>query len=177
MPAQLIPDPAGVNGLQPSAVGTTIEAVNGDSVALPIGTLVEIIVPFNPPTSPPYSGAPAATPFQVKRSATTADFYLLGVVSGIVPTTGPATQTSTAQNSVPVGGIAEITVEGPAQILCDDTGGATTEGDPLIQSSTTDGHAKTNTTTAVLGKTIGTALQTVTIGSGSALVWAYIHKV
>jgi len=93
-----------------------------------------------------------------------------------VPTTGPATQTATAQNSVPVGGIAEILVKGVCQIIMDDTGGGVTLGDNIAQSTITAGQGATSTSTATAGKTIGQCLQTVTIASGSAQVWALIGK-
>jgi hypothetical protein len=174
MPTGLIYNPGAVDGLNAYAGNVTIMAINGDTVALPMGTLVEVVTPFAGPSSPPYSGTPA--PFLVKRSATTADFMLLGVVTGVVPTTGPATQTAASSNSVPVGGVAEITIDGLCQIIMDDTGGGVTVKDNIAQSTITAGEGATSTSTATAGKTIGQVLQTVTIASGNALVWAYIHK-
>ena len=174
MPTGLIYNPGAVDGLNAYAGNLTIMAINGDTVALPIGTLVEIATPFTGPTSPPYSGTPA--PVNVIRSSTTPDFMLIGVITGTVPTTGPATQTATAQNSVPIGGVCEVTVDGICQIIMDDTGGGVTAKDNIAQSTITAGQGATSTSTATAGKTIGQVLQTVTIASGNALVWAWIHK-
>lgn len=73
-----------------------------------------------------------------------------------------------------VGGLAMVAVEGLCQVLFDANN--TTSGHLALQSSTTDGTA-TDSATATLGKTLGAILQTVTISTGTALVWCHIHGV
>ena len=155
MPVGQITNPLAEEGENASNGSLEETYVNGDSVALAVGQLVEFIVPFTG----------AGTTLQVKRSSTTPDFLLAGVVTGGSAPGQPAA----------VGGPVTVLVKGKAQIICDDTGGGVTAGDNLQQSTTTAGQAKTTTTTATVGKTIGVALQTVTIASGSALVYAAIH--
>lgn len=128
---------------------------------LPMGTLVEL-ESYTASITGDGVYVPPAVPV-VQPSATTADFLLLGVVLG---------GSSRGSAAIP-GGIAQVCVDGICQVLCDNT---TTVGHPLVQSTSIAGAAHDNSTTAVLGKTIGTALQAVTISSGTALVWSYIHK-
>lgn len=126
----------------------------------PLGTLMEIVTPYTGPGT----GALATMP-TVQPSSTTADFLLLGPVDG-----GSTNLVANAATSVVSGTVCTILRMGVGQILCDAT---TTAGLPLIQSAATAGAAKTNAT-PVASKTIGTALQAVTISSGTALVWASI---
>lgn len=100
-------------------------------------------------------------PFLVKKVTTTPDFLMLGVVVG-APTLG-----------VVPGGPVQVLVEGVTQVLFDANN--TTHGHLALQSSTTAGTA-TDSATATLGKTLGVILQTLTISSGTALVWVYVHK-
>lgn len=145
MGSQLIGDP-GAQESEGAEMGIEYaQVVNGDSVILPIGALVEIIIPF--PGS-------ATTAFLVQRSATTADFLLLGIVSGA---------------AIPVGGSGRVTVEGVALANFD---GSTTEGHVAVQSTGTAGDC-TDDASAVAYKTIGAILQTIT-GAGQAYV--YVHK-
>jgi hypothetical protein len=159
MPIGQLDNPAAANsdiysGLTGAQLETTdIDCVNGDSVALISGTLVEVVTPY-------VSGA--GVKFQVKRSSTTVDFLLLGVVVG-APTGG-----------VPVGGICQVRTEGPVNMLMDNS--STTLGHPVIQSTTTLGNGHDNSTTAVLGQTIGVCLQTLTISAVNTLVSVLLHK-
>jgi hypothetical protein len=128
----------------------------------PVGTLMEFVSPYTGPGT-------GATPtlVNVQPSSTTADFLLAGIVVG-----GSTNLSANASTSVVSGKVATILWKGIAQILCDAT---TTAALPLIQSAATAGAAKTNAS-PVASKTIGTALQAVTISSGTALVWAMIEK-
>ncbi len=158
MPTGLIYNPAAVDGLNATVGNLTIEAVNGDTVGLSLGQLVEVVTPFTGPSSPPYTGA--SSPFQVKRSATAVDFLLLGVVSGPL---------SAGQTSFAVGSVVEVTVSGLAQVLMD---GATTAGQVVIQSTTTAGEGHSDAT-AVTGQTIGAVLQSI---AAAGLAWALVGK-
>jgi hypothetical protein len=133
--------------------------VSGNS---PIGTLVELLTPFTGPgtTNPP------AVP-TVKPSSTTADGLCIGVIAG------GQSPNSNSGGAVPPGKIANVKVLGIAQVLCDAT---TTAGQFLIQSAATAGCAKTTGSAVTNGQGIGVCLQSVTISSGTALVWALICK-
>jgi hypothetical protein len=147
MGSQLIGDP-GAQESEAAEIGMSyIQVVNGDTVSLPIGTLVEIITPFDP----------TSQSFQVKRSATTADFLLLGIVSG---------------QAIAVGGSGRVTVEGVASALFD---AATTAGDVVTQSTGTAGECKDNGSTVVAGKTIGVVLKSNAVSPYTSYI--YIHKV
>lgn len=133
-------------------------AVSGNS---PIGTLVEIENYAGPGTS-----NPPTVPL-IKPSSTTADSKCVGVI------TGGQSPNSNSGGAVPPGKIANVKVLGVAQVLCDAT---TTAGQPLIQSTTTAGCAKTTGSAVTPGQGVGICLQAVTISSGTALVWALICK-
>lgn len=105
--------------------------------------------------------APPTTPFLIKKATTTPDFLMLGVVVN-APTGGYTP-----------GSAVDVLIEGIAQVLFD--ANSTTAGHAGIQSSTTAGDLTDNATYTV-GKTLATVLQTLTISSGSALVWCYVHK-
>ena len=169
MPNAQLVNPAGVDGLNASVGGITIAAVNGDSVALVAGELVEIVTPYAGATSPGYTTN--RPPFQVKRTLASSQLagLILGVVAGVYPNAG---------SNYPVGAVLEVVVEGPTLITIDDNGGGTTIGDAIIPSVITAGQGSdSGSATPTLGKTIATALQTVTIASGSASVWCYVHRV
>lgn len=116
---------------------TFVNVVNGDTVALPIGTVVQVV-----------TGYAGTGPFTVVRMATTVTFFLVGVVSG---------------QAIPVGGSGRITVEGVAAVIMD---GNTTAGHLCICSATTAGQGL-DSATATLGKTVGTILNTETGGAGA----------
>lgn len=127
---------------------------------LPLGTLVEI---------ENYAGQGSGNPPVVPKcqpSSTTADFYLLGVV------VGGQSAYSNSGGAVPPGDIALVMAKGICQVLFAAT---TTAGDPVLQSTGTAGCGET-ASAAVLYKTIGTCLQSVTIESGTGLAWCYISK-
>ena len=146
MGSQLIGDP-GAQESESAEMGISyVQVVNGDTVSLPNGTLVEVITPFDP----------TAGAFTVKRSATTADFLLLGIVAG---------------GAIPVGGSGRVTVEGVALALFD---AATTAGDVVTQSTGTAGDCKDNSTTAVASKTIGTVLKSNAVSPYTSYI--YVHK-
>jgi hypothetical protein len=132
--------------------------VSGDS---PIGTLVELKGYTGPGTGP------RSTPPTVVPSSTTADKLVVGVIVG-----GQTTNEGQGTSIAP-GQVAQVMVAGVCQVLCDAT---TTEGVSLVQSAATAGCAKDGSGTLVVGEVIGTALQAVTISSGTALVWALIGK-
>ena len=133
-------------------------ATSGSS---PIGTVVELEAYAGPGTT-----NPPAVPY-VKPSSTTADSLCVGVI------VGGQSPNSNSGGSVPPGKIANVQVLGLAQVLCDAT---TTAGQPLIQSAATAGCAKTSGSAVTNGQGIGICLQSVTIASGTKLVWALIGK-
>ena len=146
MGTQIIGDP-GAQESEAAEIGNTyVQVVNGDTVSLAIGTLVEVVIPFDP----------TAGAFTVKRSATTADFLLLGIVAG---------------QAIAVGGSGRVTTEGVALALFD---AATTQGDVVTQSTGTAGLCKDNSTTAVASKTIGTVLKSNAVSPYSSYI--YVHK-
>jgi hypothetical protein len=140
------------------SIGNYHQTVKVDtaSAALPIGTLVELEAYAGPGT-----GNPPTVPV-VQASSTTSDYLLLGVIT-------QGTVTSAAR-TVAAGSAAVVCVMGLCQVLCDAT---TTVGGALIQSAATAGAAAPGT--AAVGKTVGVAVQAVTISSGTALVWAYVR--
>ena len=164
MPNAQLTNPAGA-GYYDAVVdgGLTLDfeidsTVSGSS---PIGTVVELenyagAGTSNPPTVP-----------LVKPSSTTADSRTLGVI------VGGQSPNSNSGGSVPPGKVCSVKVLGLAQVLCDAT---TTAGQPLIQPAATAGCAKTSGSAVTAGQGIGICLQTVTISSGTALVWALIQK-
>jgi hypothetical protein len=155
MPVAQLTNPAAEENEGASSGVHTISAINGDTVALNPGQLVEFVTPFVAGTSQ----------FKVKRSSTTADFLLAGVLTG--------SSTETSAGTIAVGAACEVIVEGHTQGLF---GASTTAGDVVTQSTTTAGICLDAGTTPVLYKTIGVVLNTVTISSGTALVDMYVHK-
>lgn len=110
------------------------------------------------------SGDGAYTPIQVILTTTTVDFTHVGVVIG-----------GSAFGVAPVlGGLVMVATEGVVQALFDANN--TTAGH-LANFSTTTAGTCTDSATATLGKTMGVILQTVTISSGTALVWIHAHLV
>jgi len=103
----------------------------------------------------------STSPILIKKATTSPDFYMLGVVVN-APTGGVAP-----------GGAVEVLTHGVVQCLFDANN--TTAGHLALQSSTTAG-CLTDSSTATLGKTMGTILQSVTISSGTALVWVLVGK-
>ena len=110
------------------------------------------------------TGDGAYTPIQVILTTTSVDFTHCGVVVG-----------GTSWGSIPVvGGLVMVATEGVVQALFDANN--TTAGH-LANFSTTTAGTCTDSATATLGKTMGVILQTVTISSGTALVWIHAHMV
>jgi hypothetical protein len=131
MGSQTIPNPLGEES-ESAAIGETfLNVVNGDTVSLAIGTLVEMVTP--------YSGSGSIT---VKRSATAVDYLLVGIVAG---------------QAIAVGAAGRVAVIGVTQVNMD---GATTAGHVCIQSVTTAGQGH-DAAAAVAGQTIGVILQTI----------------
>jgi hypothetical protein len=160
----VLPNPTGAGYYNAVSYGnyhSEFEILSTVSGNTPVGTLMEVVTPY---TGPGTSNPP--TLVNIQPSSTTADNKLLGPVVG-----GSTGRLANAATSIPPGSTATILRLGIAQILCDAT---TTAGSLLIQSAATAGAAKT--ASGVLGQTIGTALQAVTISSGTALVWADICK-
>lgn len=158
----VLPNPTGAGYYDAASYGNQHVQIPLDSTIsgnTPVGTLMEIENYAGPGT-----GARPTTPL-VQPSSTTADNKLLGVLVGGQQTTGG---TSTA---IAPGALGTICVLGVAQILCDAT---TTAGQLLIQSAATAGAAKCDASAPAVGQSIGVCLQTVTISSGTALVWALI---
>ena len=145
MPEQQITNPGAEESESPS-VGVRHEVdINGDTVALTVGTVVEVITPV--------AGVNA---IKVKRSSTTPDFLLAGVVIG---GTGPGI-------SAVVGGPVMVATEGIVPVNFDTT--APTAGHLALQSTITAGLAG-DSATATLGETIGTVLQ-----AGGASLPSYV---
>lgn len=143
----LIGNPGGVSGEAPDVGITYIQVVNGDTVSLKQGWVVSVVTPFTALTS---------ASFQAKRTPTTADFGILGVVAGA---------------DIPVGGAGRVTTEGVADVIMD---GNTTVGHLCLSSATTAGQGL-DSATATLGKTVGTILATGSGGAG-AKISVYVHK-
>lgn len=164
MPTASATNPTGAGYFNLPVIGGLIidieidSSVSGNS---PIGTLVEL-----KGYSGPGTGA-RATPPTVIPSSTTGDKLCLGVIVG-----GETVNDGNGTTIAP-GSVAQVLISGVAQVLCDAT---TVVGTSLIQSAATAGCAKDGTGTLVVGTVIGTALQAVTISSGTALVWALIAK-
>jgi hypothetical protein len=92
-------------------------------------------------------------------------------------TTTPGAITAGVVTNAPTGGylpgsVVQVVRQGIAQVLCDANN--TTFGQYLIQGSTTAGAA-TASASATAHETIGVCLATTTIGSGTALVYAYVE--
>jgi hypothetical protein len=138
--------------------------------ALTAAILVGMLVEFEATTIVP-AGDGAYTPVYVQPSSTTADALIAGVMIGS-PSVGTA---SAIPNSIAGGAsqVAMVLSYGVTQVLCDNT---TTVGHTLIASTGTAGIAHdAGASTGTAARTIGTALQAVTISSGTALVWAKIN--
>ena len=161
----VVPNPTGAGYYDGSpSIGNQHVSIELDvnSATLPIGTLVELEAYAGPGT-----GNPPTLP-RIQASSETPDNLVLGVLTG-----GKSVGVST---SIAGGSLGVVCVEGICQVLCDAT---TTVGYPLIQSAAHTGTAVCTSAGAAptAGQGIGTCLQAVTISSGTALVWAYIHKV
>ena len=117
------------------------------------------------------AGSTAYTVAMVDQAPTTTGVYLAGVCLGV----GAPGQTSPVPNTIiGLNLIAMCAQDGICQVLCDST---TTIGHTLIPSTTVAGAAHDTAGTGfTVGSTIGVALQAVTISSGTALVWANIHR-
>ena len=157
----LLPNPTGAGYYNLPSIGgleVEIEVDASQATPLPVGSLVQL---------KPYSGPgtnPRSTPPTIIASATTADFELLGIVTG-----GGNSEDANGVVSVAAGQVAKVAVIGSVvQALFDANN--TTVGHLAVQSTTTAG-ACTDSATATVGKTVGVILQAVTIGSGTALVW------
>lgn len=130
------------------------------TVPLTNGMVVRISGGYTPSTGVTSTTVVSSTSIPViAKATTTPDFQTVGVVVN-APTGGYLS-----------GSIVQVCVKGVAQVLCDANN--TTFGHLLITGSTTAGAA-TDSATATLGKTIATCLQSVTIGSGTALVYGYV---
>lgn len=105
--------------------------------------------------------APATGPVLIKKATTTPDFRMLGVVVD-APTGGYTPGSSVA-----------VATEGVVLALFDANN--TVVNHLALCSSTTAGTL-TDSSTATVGKTMGTVMEAVTIASGSALVPIYLHK-
>jgi hypothetical protein len=145
MGTQIIGNPSAEESESAEPGNTYLQVVNGDTVSLPIGTVVSIV-----------SGYAGSGSFTVKRTPTTADFLILGVVSGA---------------AIPVGGAGRVTTEGLAIVTFD---GNTTAGHLCLSSATTAGEGL-DSATATLGKTVGTILNTQSGGAGSS-AYVHVHK-
>jgi hypothetical protein len=124
-----------------------------------VGNAVEIAaaVTYNPVGDGSYTSGL----LYVKKSATTADFGVIGVCVG-----------GSAPGSTPVAkGLCMVRVAGLARVYVNNT---TVLKGPLIQT-TTAGVLK-YTATAVLGKTVGYALQVLTTPAAATLCFAWIWK-
>ena len=104
---------------------------------------------------------PSIGPVLIKKSTTTADFRMVGIVIN-APTGG----------YVP-GSIVQVVVKGWCLALFDANN--TVVNNLALQSTTTAGTL-TNNAAATLGKTMGVVMEAVTIASGTALVPCYIGK-
>lgn len=133
--------------------GQTIEGyVNGDSVALKVGSLVAITTQFTG------SGA-----IKVKRAPAAGTFALVGIV---LPGKGPT-------GTTPKGTICTVCVQGVCQARFKHA--TLTFKHSVIVSTATAGICKT-AATPVLGKTVGVVLQTVTAATPTGLAWIRVQR-
>lgn len=110
--------------------------------ALIKGQLVQVV----------YTTVTPAKPIKVKKTVTTANFSVCGIVKTAVAT----------------GGIAQVVVSGIAKAAIKTN---VVKDKIAVVTGTNAGYAKSGTTTAVLGKTVGVWLQTVTTSTGFALIY------
>jgi hypothetical protein len=127
---------------------------SGVSGSSPIGTVVELEA-YAGPGSQPRSAAPLIQPSTP------------GTPGSIIGAISPGTDLGSTM--IPPGSVATVTICGVCQVLCD---ASTVSGEALVQSPTTAGCAQTSAYPVT--RTLGLCLQTVTISSGTALVWCYI---
>lgn len=108
--------------------------------------------------------APSTGPVLIKKSTTTPDLLFVGIVVN-APTGGYTPGSAVA-----------VLVKGVALALFDANN--TTAGQIAIQSSTTAGTCTegTDAATVQVGTVVGIILESVTIGSGTALVPLYVNK-
>jgi hypothetical protein len=159
MPIGLIDNPGAANsdsysGLAAAQLGpTTIDAVNGDTVALTSGMLVAVVSTGYVPG--------VGVQFKVRRNPTTATPLCIGVV------------VDAAGAGIPVGGIVQVRISGPVNMLMDNN--STTIGHYVLQSTTTLANG-TDSASATAGVTVGVVLQTLTVSAVNTMVSVYISR-
>lgn len=129
--------------------------VEGDS---PFGTVVEL---------EDYSGPGTTNPPAVPLVQPSSTDQLPSVIGVII---GGLSGYATVQKTVPPGKVAQVMTNGICRVLCDAT---TVAGDVLISSPDTAGCARTTADPST--RTIGLCLESVTIDSGTALVWCWVN--
>ena len=134
---------------------------------IPVGTVVKL----ETIATGTITGDGSYTPAYVTPTTTTATFTMFGVVVGGSTLGSSAAPAAVSGVAIGAGQIAMVCVHGVCQILFDANN--TTSGHLALQSTTTAGSA-TDSATATVGKPLGMVLQTVTIASGTALVWCRV---
>ena len=157
-------------------------AINtAQSTSMPIGSLLEVTTAGIGATPGPSGDLGSGTPYTVPMVDLTVhgtagdDTLFAGVYMGAssIGTVTPIAPNKAGGNSPAFVGMCGW--HGFMQVLCDNT---TTIGHCLVISTSTDGCARdSGGTTSVIGTTIGTALQAVTVSSTPLLVWAFVKPV
>lgn len=135
------------------------DVVNGDTIALVVGTLVALVTPITGTTT---------TTFAVKTATTvagTAPLNIGVVVGGQAPAT-----------SIPVGGTGQVVIQGHCRALVDSTVSPTVAGHRLVIGATAGSLSDSGATTAAAGLNYGAVLEPVTIASGTSLVNIWLEK-
>ena len=119
------------------------------------------------------NGTPYTTVQVTPAPESTTGLYAGVFIGG--PALGAA---SYVPNSIPGNPpLAMVGVLGICQVLVDDANGGTTIGHTLkVSAATVGAFSDSGGTTVTTGTTTGIVLQTVTISSGTALVWASINR-
>ena len=164
MPVALDPNitQATINALVPTVLPSGVAAASAPGV----GACVELQT-WNGATS----GATGSPTFPtVALSSTTADFLLLGIITGWQIADAGVTINTT--KTVPT--VVQVATAGDVVAVLTDHASNITAGHVLTQSAATAGLLTDGGTTWVAGKTVGVALTSLTISSGIGLVFAKI---
>ena len=159
MPQAQLTNVAGADGEGFSSGPQIQDVVNGDTVAIPFGTLVQLVTPITGSTT---------TVFDVKNAPTTAAQAPLNI--GIAITGGVG-------GSMAAGATGQVVIHGHTRALFDATVSPTVAGHRAVIGGTTAGAlADAGTTNAAAGLDYGVVLEAVTIASGTALVNMWFEK-
>jgi hypothetical protein len=154
MPTAQLTNIAGADGEGFSSGPLIQDVLNGDTIALPVGTLVALSTPITGTTT---------TQFKVATATTVAGTAPLNI--GVVVGT-----------AIGVGATGQVCVHGHCRALVDSTVSPTVAGHRLVLGGTAGSLSDSGATTATAGINYGAVLEPVTIASGTALVNIYFQK-